>query len=395
MNMPDWLRYEQDTLVLAGTPLTELIGSTTPTYLYSRTALADRLATVAKYLPNGARIKYALKANPNQALLNFISNRIGALDVASQRELALAKSTGLPISYSGPSKQREEIELAVLAGATVNLESENEIARLIAAAVKLSMTPNVAIRVNPDFGIRSSGMVMSGIPSQFGLEPAKVKRILANWPDELNWVGFHYFAGSQCLDPESLRTYYENVAQDVIRLTPEKFELRSLNVGLSLGVAYNAQESSISIAEVADALALAVGAVTERHPNCQIDLESGRYLVGEAGVFVTRVIDIKESRGELFIVCDGGLNCHLAATGNFGQVIPRNYPLFLSPKRAKRSKMNLVGPLCTPLDIFGRSVEHGIPQEGDIVCIAQSGAYGASASPQGFISRKPVTETLV
>ena len=131
-------------------------------------------------------------------------------------------------------------------------------------------------------------------------------------------------------------------------------------------------------------------------PQAHLVIELGRYFVGEAGIYVTRVVDRKVSRGQVFLVCDGGLNHHLSASGNFGQVVRKNYPVTVGNRvDAPREVASAVGPLCTPLDLLADRMDLPQAAEGDLVVVFQSGAYGASASPQPFLGHPAVVEVLV
>lgn len=389
------LTYADGRLELDGRPLEEVL-STTPAYLYSRSALRERIALMREHIPADMQIKFAVKSNPFAPLVSWLSEHIDAFDIASITELEIARPGGLPMSYSGPSKQPAELRAAIEAGVVVNLESLSEWSRLLQIASEQKSSPEVAIRVNPDFSISTSGMVMTGVASQFGIEHKEADTLLRTWPSQVRWCGLHYFGGSQCLDAQALSDFYLSVAEDALRLADRAGGLPALNVGLGLGIPYNERDTPVSISAVADALHAMAERILASHPDCTLQLETGRYLVGEAGLFVTRVIDVKRSHGETFVVCDGGLNAHLAATGNLGQVIPRNYPACFSPQGSGDSvALQVVGPLCTPLDRLARNFEAAVPKEGDLFCILQSGAYGASASPQGFLSRQGVVEALI
>ncbi len=396
MTTPDWVTIENGHASVGARTLDDIVASVgTPCYIYSAEAVLNRVAELRAAFPENVHLKYAVKANPYEPLVELLGAHIDAFDIASVRELEVAGSTGRPMSFSGPSKQYAELERAVSAGVTVNIESPSEVVRLLRIAEARGQKPRAAIRVNPGFSLASSGMRMTGSASQFGLDEENVQKLLADWPADLEFVGFHYFGGSQCLEAEILSKYYAEVVQDAVRLCNERLPLKSLNIGLSLGIPYNDREEALPVQSVSESLNEAVAALHRQHRDCQVEMETGRYLVGEAGLFVTRVIDVKTSREETFVVCDGGMNHHLAASGNFGQVIPRNYPAFFTPTREDIKRLQVVGPLCTPLDQLARNAEHGCPEEGDLFCVSQSGAYGASASPQGFLSRGRVFEHMI
>ena len=173
--------------------------------------------------------------------------------------------------------------------------------------------------------------------------------------------------------------------------------MRSLNLGGGFGIPYFPGEQALDIAPIgANLAALAERARTD-FPQAELIIELGRYLVGEAGIYVTRIVDRKVSRGQTFLVTDGGLHQHLSASGNFGQVIRKNYPVAIGNKMLgqNRETVSIVGPLCTPLDLLAERMELPIADIGDLVVIFQSGAYGLTASPQAFLGHPAGVEVLV
>ncbi len=173
--------------------------------------------------------------------------------------------------------------------------------------------------------------------------------------------------------------------------------MRFLNLGGGFGIPYFPGEQRLDLAPIGANLHAIVERARTDLPEASIVIELGRYLVGEAGIYVTRIIDRKVSRGQVFLVTDGGLNHHLSASGNFGQVIRKNYPVAIGNRMdsAEREIASVVGPLCTPLDLLADRMELPVAQVGDLVVVFQSGAYGASASPQAFLGHPPCVEVLV
>ena len=377
--------------------LVEAVG--TPCYLYLGDHIRNRVQQLKSLLIPNLTLKYSVKANPYPPLVSLLSELVDGFDVASPRELATLSQTGDHVSYSGPSKQLDEIRLAVDKGLIVNLESEAEMQRLLQVADELAVEPQVAVRINTRARPMSSGLSMAGEASQFGIDEEQIPSILADWPTQLAFRGFHMFGGSQCLSETALADYYEQLANLLTRLEPlTPSAVRHINIGGSLGIPYTPQDQGLDIDHLAVSINHSMQRIADLYPQAKLEFEMGRYLVGEAGLFVTRVIDVKVSRDKTFVVCDGGMNCHLAATGNLGQVIPRNYPIFLSSltkPSAETALVDVVGPLCTPIDRLARDLSVADPQPGDLVVVTQSGAYGASASPGNFLSREPVAEALI
>jgi diaminopimelate decarboxylase len=326
---------------------------------------------------------------------------VDGIDVASSRELKVALDAGAnpaEISIAGPGKTDAELFQAVAAGALTNVESERELEVLARAARDLSLPARVAIRINPDFELKSSGMSMGGGPKQFGVDAERVPELLSLVEKaDLTFEGFHVFAGSQNLNAEAIAEAQRSGFELVLKLAAHApAPVKVINLGGGFGIPYFPGERRLDVAPIGRNLSAIVASARERLPGAAIVIELGRYLVGEAGVYVAKVIDRKISRGRVYLITDGGLHHHLAASGNFGQVIRKNYPLGIGTKtEAEKEQASVVGPLCTPLDVLGADMLLPRAQIGDLVVVFQSGAYGATASPQGFLSHPEVLEVLV
>jgi diaminopimelate decarboxylase len=327
---------------------------------------------------------------------------VDGLDVASGGELRVALDTGMnphDISFAGPGKQDVELRQAVAAGILVNVESERELPVLAAASDSLGLQARVAVRVNPGFELKASGMKMGGGPKQFGIDAEQVPRVLAEIGRlGLGFEGFHIFSGSQNLRPESICDAQSKALALAIELAEHApSPLRTLNLGGGFGIPYFPGEHRLDLGPLGSHLHGICESAATRLPGAELVIELGRYLVGEAGIYVCRVIDRKVSRGEVFLVTDGGLHHHLSASGNFGQVIRKNYPVTIGNRAASQQfeSASVVGPLCTPLDLLGDRMELPAAQPGDLVVVFQSGAYGPTASPARFLSHPGVAEVLV
>jgi diaminopimelate decarboxylase len=357
-------------------------------------------------LPAEVSLNYAIKANPYPSLVHLMAGQVTGFDVASKKEMLLALQTGMPadkISYAGPGKTQADIEAAIIAGVTLHAESENEIATIESAAEKLKLRANLAIRVNPSFELKSSGMKMSGGAKPFGIDEEKIPGVLMSLSlKQVMLRGFHIYSGSQNLNAAAIIS----AQQQTFKLAKHLIELSTsitnkkvdyLNIGGGFGIPYFAKEQALDIQVIANNLKDLILQYQDVVDNLELIIELGRYLVAEAGVYVSKIVDKKESRGTQYLVCDGGLHHHLANSGNFGQVIRKNYPLAIGNKLngSKLEQVNIVGPLCTPLDILAEKVI--LPQSniGDYVVIFQSGAYGASASPKDFLSQPQLSEILL
>ena len=391
-------------LIVSGQPLTRLatrVGQT-PFYAYDRGLLTQRVAQLRAALPASIKLHYAMKANPMPALVCHMAGLVDGIDVASGGELKVALDSGADpheISFAGPGKSRKELTQASAAGILINIESFREVAELAEISRETNCRPRVAIRVNPDFELKSSGMKMGGGPKQFGVDAERVPELLAEIArTDLAFEGFHLFAGSQNLKPEAIMEAQCKSFELALRLaqsapTPVRF----LNLGGGFGIPYFPGEHVLDLAPIGANLAALAERAKNELPEAELVIELGRYLVGEAGVYVARVIDRKVSRGQVFLVTDGGLHHHLSASGNFGQIIRKNYPVAIGNKMGvgKREIVSVVGPLCTPLDLLADRMELAAAEIGDLVVIYQSGAYGFTASPQSFLGHPACVEVLV
>lgn len=391
-------------LLVGGVPLSRLAvrAGRTPFYAYDRAALAARVASLRAALPAAVKLHYAMKANPMPALVGHMVGLVDGIDVASAGELKIALDAGADpheTSFAGPGKTEDELRQAVAAGILVNIESFREVDILARAAKALGVPARVAVRVNPDFELKSSGMKMGGGPKQFGVDAEAVPALLAAIGRAgLAFEGFHLFAGSQNLKAEAIVEAQRKSFDLALRLAESApAPVRFLNLGGGFGIPYFPGEQRLDLAPIGDNLATLAAEAATKLPGADLVIELGRYLVGEAGVYVCKVIDKKVSRGHTYLVTDGGLHHHLSASGNFGQVIRKNYPVAIGNRMDAPAgeACSVVGPLCTPLDLLADRMALPDAEPGDLVVVFQSGAYGASASPQAFLGHPAVTELLV
>jgi len=374
----------------------------TPLFVYSRDRIAQRFETLRAAMPDRLKINYAIKANSFDPLLSFVSTLADGLDIASGGELELVRATGFDlgrVSFAGPGKRDIELEAAIAAGVTLNLESEAEAGRALAIAERLGVTPRLAVRVNPDFELKGSGMKMGGGPKPFGIDaarvPALVRQIVAAGCD---FRGLHIFTGSQALSAEAVIDMQAKVLDCAHRIAVDAgVTLPKLNMGGGFGIPYFPGDEPLDIAAVGAALEERFRDLPDTLADAELFIELGRYLVGEAGVYLTRIVDRKESYGETYLVTDGGLHHQLAASGNFGTVVRRNYPVAIASRFAAEpaEEANVVGCLCTPLDRLADKAHLPRAEVGDLVAVFCAGAYGASASPSAFLGQGPAAEMLV
>ncbi|TDD70940.1 pyridoxal-dependent decarboxylase, exosortase A system-associated [Jiangella aurantiaca] len=392
-------------LRVGGMPLSrfaERMGAT-PFFAYDRGLLDGRIDRLRSTLPESVQLSYAMKANPMPAVVQHLAQRVDRIDVASALEMHAALDTVIAadrVSFAGPGKSPAEIRQAVAAGIIVEVESTTELARVVAAGDDLGLVPNVALRVNPDFAVKGSGMRMGGGPQQFGIDAEQVPAVLREFAAAgVNWLGFHVFAGSQNLNAEIIAEAQRRTVDLVASLAEHlPAPVRYLNLGGGFGIPYVEKDGPLDLDLVAAHLHdLVGGTLAQRLPQAVPVIELGRYIVGECGVYVTRVLDRKMSRGKTYLVVDGGMHHQLAASGNFGQVIRRNYPLVVGNRVEKSGDetATVVGCLCTPLDLLGDDVELPAAEIGDLIVIFQAGAYGLTASPTAFLGHPAPLEVLV
>lgn len=393
--IPHWWDAARMARALAGS------GGTTPCFVYDLDIVRDKVAKLRAALPAGVGIHYAVKANPHPHMITALAGLVDGLDIASGGELAMVRAVApdMHISFAGPGKRDAELSAAIAAGVTLNLESEGEADRALAAADRLGIRPKLAVRVNPDFALKGSGMKMGGGAAAFGIDaervPALVRHLTGAGAD---WRGFHIFAGSQALDSDAIAaTQAATVAlagqlADAAGATPPL-----VNLGGGFGIPYFAGDPTVDVAAVGNALGSVLDARASVLADSRFAIELGRWLVGECGVYLTRVVDRKDSRGETFLVTDGGLHHQLAASGNFGTVVRRNYPIAVASRfgDAADEVVNVVGCLCTPLDKLGDHVELPRARVNDVIAVFMAGAYGATASPSAFLGHAPAAEFVL
>ena len=391
-------------LAIGGRKVRDLVAEAgmTPLFVYSGDRIRRRVAELLHAMPSTLALHYAVKANPYAPVLNLMSELVDGFDIASGGELVMALNAGLNparISFAGPGKRIDEIEAAITAGVTLNLESEGEAVRALEAGERLGITPRLAIRVNPPFDLKGSGMKMGGGAKPFGVDaarvPAMARAVIASGAE---WRGFHIFAGSQALSAAAIIDAQGQALALAAQLAEDSgAALPHCNLGGGLGIPYFPGDEPLDLAAIGGALGEALERRAPVLQDTQFCLELGRYLVGEAGVYLTEIVDRKRSHDELFLVVDGGLHHQLAASGNFGTVVRRNYPVAIATRMDEPADevANVVGCLCTPLDRLAEKGQFPHADVGDLVAVFCAGAYGASASPAQFLGHGPAAEMLV
>ncbi|CAD7335400.1 pyridoxal-dependent decarboxylase, exosortase A system-associated [Sphingomonadales bacterium 56] len=403
--VPPFFEGEEGMLLIGGCGAASLVDEAgdTPLFVYDMGIVERQVRDLRDAMPAQLSIHYAVKANPYPALLERMARLVDGFDVASGGELARALEAGMDaahVSFAGPGKRDDELAAAIDAGVTLNLESEGEARRALAIAEKRGRTPRLAVRVNPDFDLKGSGMRMGGGAKPFGVDADRAAGLARTLIDAgADWRGWHIFAGSQALAAEALiETQAATVGlaarlSDAVGVAPPL-----VNLGGGFGIPYFPGDQRLDIAPIGDALSQTLQARADILADSEFAMELGRWLVGEAGVYLTRVVDVKQSQGETFVVVDGGLHHQLAASGNFGTVVRRNYPMAVANRYGAspaEEAVTVVGCLCTPIDKLGDKVALPPMVEGDLIAIFAAGAYGASASPSAFLGHPPALELLL
>jgi diaminopimelate decarboxylase len=402
--IPAAFAKQQGELTIGGIAVSELaaqIGQT-PFFVYDLDLATAQVERFRAAMPDEVHLHFAVKANPHPTVIKHLMTLTDGLDMASGGELERVRDCGADlahVSFAGPGKRDQEIELAISLGATLNLESENEAARALAIGERLGVTPRLAVRVNPDFELKGSGMSMGGGAKPFGVDQERVpelaKILIAGGAD---WRGFHIYSGSQSLDPDAIAESQRAsiaLAADLAHAIGEA--PKSVNLGGGFGIPYTANDKPLDVERVGKSLSHSLSERDAILKDTQFMIELGRWLIGEAGVYVAQILDRKLSKGELFLVTDGGMHHHLAASGNFGMVMKRNYPVAIASKMGAEAveSATIVGPLCTPLDRLAADIAVPRAKIGDYVAVFASGAYGLSASPVNFLSHPIASEIVV
>ena len=377
----------------------------TPLFLYDSDVFVRQYQRLRRALPQAIDIYYSVKANPHPRVISIFVGQGAGCEIASGGEYALARRGGSAperVVFAGPAKGREELEYVVSQGiGEIHLESFEEIETLQCVALQSNTTVDVSVRVNPSAAL-GGGLMMGGQPTAFGFEEEALREVMqaVNRCAHLKLRGIHMYTGTQILDADSLLTHWRHAIAVGGQFSDfAGAPVETLDLGGGLGIPYVAHEQELDLDALASGARTLMDSVKTdpRLARCRVMVEPGRFLTGSAGVYVARVRSVKTCRGTTFVVLDGGLNHHLAASGNLGQVIRRDYPIVNLSRGSSvdATTVVIVGPLCTPIDTLGRRVTLSRLHPGDLIDILQSGAYGLTASPLNFLSHPTPAEVLV
>ena len=394
-------------LFIQGCDCTDLADSFgTPLFIYDASVIRGQIRKLKEALPDGFGIAYSVKANSNAAILAIFLQENCPLEIASIGEYQRARNAGCNpknILFAGPGKTPTELSEVLSQGiGEIHAESFLELERIQQISSELNLTAKVAVRVNPTSEAQGGALRMGGQPAAFGIDEEQLPEALSfiKAHSELEFRGIHLFSGTQILDHQILADQYQKGIEIALKASEFISEpIHTLDFGGGLGIPYFEQENPLDLQALKQSLNNVFENVRANPAlaDTQFLVEPGRFLVGESGIYVTRINDLKASRGKQFAIMDGGMHHHLAASGNLGQVIKRNYPfLVLNKLNAEPlDTVELVGPLCTPLDTLGRNATLPPLEVGDLIGIFQSGAYARAASPLGFLSHPVPPEILI
>lgn len=387
---------------IAISAIAERVG--TPFFAYSGDALIARLRRVKKVLGPEVELFFSLKANPSLGLSQLVAREGIGAELASIGELRLAQRAGFSARkaiFAGPGKTDQELREAIEWGLeSINVESEGELVRVGQAAARAGKTARVSLRINPAQQVKGAQMRMTGGPTQFGIDEEQLEDLLGRHGrnERIALVGIHVYVGSQIADVEALLEHCRQVIELAARVAAHTGNpLETIDFGGGFAVPYFEGAPDFDLEAFARGFQVIVNEGRQRLGPFRPMIELGRYLVAECGVYVTRVLDVKRSRGVAFAVADGGMNHHITATGNFGQVFRKPYPMLVLNRLRQvcDASLTVVGPCCTPLDVLGQKIELPSTSPGDLIGVFYSGAYGYSASSLNFLSHPTPAEVLV
>jgi diaminopimelate decarboxylase len=395
---------ENGQLLIGGFAAEDLVAEAggTPLFVYDNNIVGGQIARFQAAMASGVALNYAVTANPYEPLLEFIGRYVDGFRVVSGGELQRlihAKLAGIPIHLAGPAKTDAELEAAIRLEATISLESEGEAARAIAAGERLGIQPKLAVRVNPPFAIEAGRLTMGAQPSPFGVDAQRVPLLVAGILEaDADWRGLHIFVAAQSLDSDDLIRVHKAIVQAAGDISAQiGLPLPELNLGSGFDVARLPGQEPLDVDRIASELSYALCNAPEQLATTRFSIELGRWLVGESGVYLTRILDRCESGGRTFLTTDGGGHHLIGATGNLGERHRGNYPIAVANRFdvEPEEEVTVTGCLCTPFDVLGEEVALPHAEPGDLIAIFSAGAYGLTASPQAWESRPPAREILV
>ncbi len=375
----------------------------TPLYVYDGDEITERFRGLRGALHPSLEVFYSLKANPNISICALLNTLGARAEVSSLTELVTARKAGVEprdIIFLGPGKSRAELAACMdEAIYTIVCESVGELALINEVAAERGVVAPVALRVNPSFAVKGSGLTMGGKPRQFGTDEEQLfaETDLATRFPAVRLMGVQVYLGTRILSEDVVVENTTRILELAERLADKLgFPLEMVDIGGGLGVAYFDGERDLDVDVLAEKLNPVLDAFARRFPDTRMIMELGRFLVAVSGTYMVRVRYTKTSMGENFAVSDGGTNHHMAAVG-IGSYVRRNFPIVALEREDEPTTeaWNVSGPLCTPNDLVGKKVPLPPLATGDLLGVQRSGAYGPTASPVHFLSHGYPAEVLV
>jgi diaminopimelate decarboxylase len=379
-----------------------------PAFVYFSRIVKSKYDQLLYCLPEKFAVHYALKANPNKKLLQYIRSLGLGADVGSLGELQLAEDAGYPpekIEFTGPGKTSQELSYAIDLGiSAINIESISEIEKIVHICTKKNKTANVGIRLNSARQTQGSRIKMSG-DTQFGIiedDVNKALEIIRANATKVNFVGLHMHLGSQILESQQLLSNFKFILERAYEIkNSHKINIAKINFGGGWGVDMFASQASLDLSLLKKTLSdlLADSKCRSSFRNTRFIIEPGRFLVAESGVYLVKIVTRKKGYRKEFLIVDGGMHQLYAAAGGIGQVFQRNYQIDIVSKTenaVEKKNFTITGNLCAPADVLANNIQLDRQvAEGDILAFFNSGAYGYTASPTGFLSHALPTEIVV
>lgn len=377
----------------------------TPLYVYDFARIRTQIDFLKSALPPKIIVFYSLKANPSIGLLSFIKNYVSGVEASSEGELYLARQAGVPaekIIFVGPGKTEEELKYAIESNIlSIVVESFSELDKINYISKQMNKKARVAVRINPKFEIANARIKMGGSAKQFGIDEERLGEFVeeAGKCNNVILEGLHVYMGTQVLDAGVLVENFKNIFNLAKTMQNDcGVKVKLIDFGGGFGIPYFPGEKELDLKLLKEGLyeLFHENSTIFDYENMDLLVESGRFLVAESGVFLTRVLYKKHSRGKTFIITDGGSNNHASASG-IGRFIRHNFPIEVVGKQSinEREVVDIVGPLCTPTDVLAQGVELPVINEGDVIAVLKSGAYGLSASMKDFLSHPAPAEVLI
>ncbi|OGO92642.1 MAG: hypothetical protein A3F10_00325 [Coxiella sp. RIFCSPHIGHO2_12_FULL_42_15] len=376
----------------------------TPFYGYHKSELQATAQRLKIHLPSQIEVFYSLKANPNIAICSILRSAGIHAEVCSFYEIEAALKSGFDpknIIFLGPAKSDIELITCLQIGIyAIICESLHELKRISQHAKTLNKIARIALRINPSHISMSALLKMGGKPSQFGIDEEIIfenKEYILHMPN-IQLVGIHVYHGTRILNASTISENTEYILSLADRIQEEWgliFEM--IDIGGGFGVPYFENEESLDLPILKSSFFIMIEKYLKKYLNARIILESGRYLVAESGFLISKIIDIKKSKGELFVITDGGTHCHMPAVG-IGGIVRKNFPIEIISNSTKLNNTheiyNITGPLCTPGDLLAKQICLPKLEINDLIVVKNSGAYGPTASPVMFLSHGFPAEVL-